>query len=44
MIEQGIEMKRPSRIYIRGIKDGDRVSNVRIGGSAIKIFSGEAEL
>ena len=42
IIEQGIEMKRPSRIYIRATRDKDRVINVRIGGSAVIIFTGEA--
>lgn len=44
IIEQGIEMKRPSRIYIRATREGDRVVNVRIGGSAVLIFRGEAVL
>ncbi len=44
MIEQGIEMKRPSRIFIRATRDRDRVVNVRIGGSAVYIFRGEATL
>lgn len=44
MIEQGIEMKRASEIYIRAHNDNGRVTNVRVGGSAVKIFSGEASL
>ena len=44
MIEQGIEMKRPSRIFIRATRENERVVNVRIGGSAVYIFRGEATL
>lgn len=44
MIEQGIEMRRPSKIYIRGTKTGDGVTDVRIGGSAVQVFRGEANL
>lgn len=44
MIEQGLEMKRPSRIYMRATRERDRVINVRIGGAAVRIFSGEAQL
>ena len=44
MIEQGIEMRRPSKIYIRATKTGDGVTDVRIGGSAVQVFRGEASL
>ncbi len=44
MIEQGIEMKRPSKIYIRATRTADGVADVRIGGSAVQIFRGEAKL
>jgi len=44
MIEQGIEMRRPSKIYIRATKSGDGVTDVRIGGSAVQVFRGEASL
>lgn len=44
IIEQGIEMKRPSRIYLRATRENDRVTNVRIGGSAVIIFTGKAVL
>ena len=43
-IEQGLEMKRPSRIFIRATKESDRVVNVRVGGSAVQVFKGEAVL
>jgi trans-2,3-dihydro-3-hydroxyanthranilate isomerase len=44
VIEQGIEMKRPSLIHIRASRAGERVTNVRIGGAAVTIFRGEAQL
>ena len=56
LIEQGIEMGRPSRIFVRaafqnqrqdehGNKVGDnRVVNVRVGGNAIEVMRGEVFL
>ncbi len=44
MIEQGMEMRRPSKIYIRARKEDGRVVNVRVGGAAVQIFSGKAKL
>ena len=41
IIEQGIEMNRPSRIFVRASKKDDRVVNVRVGGNAIEILRGE---
>ncbi|MDT8071032.1 MAG: PhzF family phenazine biosynthesis protein [Terriglobia bacterium] len=44
MIEQGIEMLRPSKIYMRAKRENDFVVDVRIGGSAVQVFRGEAVL
>lgn len=44
MIEQGIEMRRPSKIYMRATRTADSVTDIRIGGSAVQIFRGEANL
>ena len=44
MIEQGIEMKRPSQIFVRAEKQVDRVVNVRVGGHAVKVGQGEFTL
>ena len=44
MIEQGIEMRRPSKIFMRARRTNDSVVDVRIGGSAVQIFRGEALL
>ena len=45
LIEQGIEMRRPSRIFVRaGLRNqrGDnRVVNVRVAGNAIEVTRGE---
>jgi trans-2,3-dihydro-3-hydroxyanthranilate isomerase len=41
LIEQGVEMKRPSRIYVRASKSDNRVVNVRVGGSAVEIMRGQ---
>ncbi len=48
LIEQGIEMKRPSRIFVRASFDGkssdNRVVNVRVGGNSVEIMRGEIYL
>jgi len=41
LIEQGIEMHRPSCIFVRAAREGDRVVNVRVGGNAVEILRGE---
>jgi trans-2,3-dihydro-3-hydroxyanthranilate isomerase len=41
LIEQGIEMKRPSRIFVRSGRKGDRVVNVRVGGNVVEVLRGE---
>jgi trans-2,3-dihydro-3-hydroxyanthranilate isomerase len=41
VIEQGIEMKRPSRIFVRASRRDDRVVNVRVGGNVVEILRGE---
>ena len=41
LIEQGVEMKRPSRIFVRAARAGDRVVNVRVGGNAVEVLRGE---
>jgi trans-2,3-dihydro-3-hydroxyanthranilate isomerase len=44
LIEQGIEAKRPSRIFVRASRSGDRIHNVRVGGHVAEIIRGEAVL
>ena len=41
MIEQGIEMKRPSEIFVRAGREKDRVVNVRVGGNVVEVMRGE---
>ena len=48
-IQQGVEIKRPSDIFVRaskmsGSKDGDKIANVRVGGYAVPIMEGTATL
>jgi trans-2,3-dihydro-3-hydroxyanthranilate isomerase len=44
LIEQGVEMKRPSRIFVRASRAGNRVVNVRVGGNSVEIMRGEVFL
>jgi trans-2,3-dihydro-3-hydroxyanthranilate isomerase len=44
LIEQGVEMKRPSRIFVRASSCDNRVVNVRVGGHSIEIMRGEVFL
>jgi trans-2,3-dihydro-3-hydroxyanthranilate isomerase len=41
LIEQGVEMKRPSRIFVRASRNNDRVVNVRVGGNVVEVLRGE---
>jgi trans-2,3-dihydro-3-hydroxyanthranilate isomerase len=41
MIEQGVEMKRASRIFLRASRSDDRVVNVRVGGNVVEVLRGE---
>lgn len=44
LIEQGVEMKRPSRIFVRASRSDNRVVNVRVGGHSVEIMRGEVFL
>lgn len=44
IIEQGIEMGRPSLIHLHLDVDGGQIANARIGGQAVRIASGILEL
>jgi trans-2,3-dihydro-3-hydroxyanthranilate isomerase len=41
LIEQGIEMLRPSRIFVRASRVDNRVVNVRVGGNVVEVLRGE---
>jgi trans-2,3-dihydro-3-hydroxyanthranilate isomerase len=44
LITQGVEMKRPSSIFVRASLDGTRVHNVRVGGHCAEVIRGELTL
>jgi trans-2,3-dihydro-3-hydroxyanthranilate isomerase len=44
LIEQGVEMKRPSRIFVRASRSDNRIVNVRVGGNSVEIMRGEVFL
>jgi trans-2,3-dihydro-3-hydroxyanthranilate isomerase len=44
VIRQGVEMGRPSEMYVRATKDGERVTNVRVGGYAVEVLHGTMSL
>ena len=44
LIEQGVEMKRPSRIFVRASRKDDGVVNVRVGGNVVEVLRGEVIL
>ena len=44
VIRQGIECRRPSEMHVRATREGDRVTNVRVGGYAVEILRGTVVL
>jgi len=44
LIEQGIETRRPSFLYVRAEKHGDAVTNVRVGGNVVQIIDGKVTM
>jgi len=41
IIEQGLEIQRPGQLFVRAGRSGERVTNVRVGGFAVKVMQGE---
>ncbi len=41
LLEQGVEMKRRSRIFISAGRAGDKIVNVRVGGHTVEVIRGE---
>ena len=41
LLEQGVEMKRRSRIIFSASRNGDKIVNVRVGGHAVEVVRGE---
>ncbi len=44
LVEQGLEVGRPSRLFVRASRSGDRIHGVRVGGQAVEILRGEVVL
>jgi trans-2,3-dihydro-3-hydroxyanthranilate isomerase len=44
VIRQGIECRRPSEMYVQATREGERVTNVRVGGYAVEILRGTVTL
>jgi len=44
LIRQGMECRRPSEMYVRATREGERVTNVRVGGHAVEILRGTVAL
>jgi trans-2,3-dihydro-3-hydroxyanthranilate isomerase len=44
LLEQGVEMKRRSRLFLSASKTGDKIVNVRVGGHAVEVLRGEVVL
>ena len=44
VISQGIEVNRPSDIFVRAGLEGTRVHNVRVGGQCVEVMRGELTL
>ncbi len=40
-IRQGVEMKRPSDIFVQAGREAERIVNVRVGGYAVQTMEGE---
>jgi trans-2,3-dihydro-3-hydroxyanthranilate isomerase len=40
VIRQGVEARRPSEIFVRASREGERVTNVRVGGYAVEVLRG----
>ena len=44
LIEQGIEIRRPSLIHIRAAKSNNKVTNVLVGGNVVHVINGEVTM
>jgi trans-2,3-dihydro-3-hydroxyanthranilate isomerase len=44
LIRQGVEMNRPSEIFVGAGREGEQVSNVRVGGYAVEVLRGTVTL
>jgi trans-2,3-dihydro-3-hydroxyanthranilate isomerase len=44
VIHQGIEARRPSEIFVRATRAGEKITNVRVGGYAAEVLRGTLSL
>jgi trans-2,3-dihydro-3-hydroxyanthranilate isomerase len=44
LIHQGVEARRPSELVVRATSDGEKVTNVRVGGYAVEVLRGTVRL
>jgi len=44
LICQGVEIGRPSEIFVRAKRKGDRVTNISVGGRAVELLLGTITL
>ena len=44
LIRQGVEINRPSEIFVRAERSGEQVTNVRVGGYAVEVLRGTVTL
>jgi len=44
LIEQGAEVRRQGKIFVRATRQGEGVANVRVGGHAVEVIRGEYSL
>jgi trans-2,3-dihydro-3-hydroxyanthranilate isomerase len=44
LIRQGVEMNRPSDIFVQASKAGEKITNVRVGGHVVQIMAGDVSL
>jgi trans-2,3-dihydro-3-hydroxyanthranilate isomerase len=44
VIRQGVECRRPSEMHVSAKREGERVTNVRVGGYAVEILRGTVML
>ena len=44
LIHQGVEARRPSEIFVRATRNGEKVTNVRVGGYAVEVLRGTVTL
>jgi trans-2,3-dihydro-3-hydroxyanthranilate isomerase len=44
LIYQGVEARRPSELFVRATCDGEKVTNVRVGGYAVEVLRGTVSL